>query len=392
VNRSRSFRARDPHTADTVRQESLSIVAAPFDGEPGDFAESTRRTTLARALNASSAEDDVTPAPKVHGELMTTHATLAGGPRVTVVGSSRRGEVTMRPRAGSAPDWLADLTDVLIRAADGQRPVLDRARLLVHYALRLDDLLTSGVAVPAFASLGDDGAEAADLAALLRSMNVRHDKLLCDDVLPLLAADGIACASWNQLRRSERRRAHEIWRSVIHPLVTPLALNGTHPSLDVASLRVNLGVLLRDRVGRSACFVCVEVPAGLPTFLRLDRTRVLRVADLLSASLPDVFSGVQVLERSSFRLTRATDNDVHAMDSAGSRGRRTRGVRRGSPVRLEVESTMSADMCGILQKELLVPMDRVCRFRATPGSAVMLDALIHEVDQSRRRTAVAPPT
>jgi polyphosphate kinase len=141
-----------------------------------------------------------------------------------------------------------------------------------------------------------------------------------------------------------------------------------HPFPYISGLSLNLAVVLRDATTETEHFARLKVPPVLPRFVATDETdtRFVPLEDIIAAHLPQLFSGLEVIETSAFRVTRnedlEIDNDVenlvHALERELSRR------RFGAPVRLEVDSDISDRVLQLLLRELGVTEQAVYRIPA----------------------------
>jgi polyphosphate kinase len=108
----------------------------------------------------------------------------------------------------------------------------------------------------------------------------------------------------------------------------------------------------------------VKVPEGLPRFFPAGRRgRFVPLERVLSHYLPELFPGMEILERSLFRVTRDGDLEVadEADDLLEAVELQLRRARFGEVTRLEVSESMSEAMLEELQQGLRVPDEFVYR-------------------------------
>ncbi len=142
-------------------------------------------------------------------------------------------------------------------------------------------------------------------------------------------------------------------------------MDPAHPFPYISGLSLNLAVVLRDGDTGTEHFARLKVPPVLPRFVATNETntRFLPLEDIIAAHLPQLFSGLEVVETSAFRVTRnedlEIDNDVenlvHALERELSRR------RFGAPVRLEVDCETSDRVLELLVRELGVSAQSVYR-------------------------------
>ncbi len=263
--------------------------------------------------------------------------------------------------------WLAFNNRVLDLARDRQRvPLLERAKFIAIFSSNLDEFfmvrvaglkrrIDAGVAVTSNA-----GLLPRDLhdAILHRTAELVADqsRVFATEVRPELEAAGIRILDWPELTDDERHRMHELFTERIFPVLTPLAVDPSHPFPYISGLSINLAVLLRNPSTGGRQFARVKVPTILARFVSLGRGRFIPLEKLIIEHLDEVFSGMQVLAHTTFRVTRNEDVEVEEDDAenilfALEKELLRRKVGR-PPVRLEVEDTIDAEMLDLLLSEL----------------------------------------
>src|SRR5258708_36076678 len=97
----------------------------------------------------------------------------------------------------------------------------------------------------------------------------------------------------------------------VRPAPTPLATASSRPFPMLASLSLNLALLLAPAEGEEHTrLAVVQVPARLPRLVRLpggDGTTSLLLEEILRGELPALFPGQQVRESAGFRTARDSE-------------------------------------------------------------------------------------
>ena len=263
--------------------------------------------------------------------------------------------------------WLAFNNRVLDLARDTVRvPLLERAKFLAIFASNLDEFfmvrvaglkrrIAAGVAVPGVSGLLPRDLHAAILNRTRELVEEQH-RLFSDDIRPALAEKGIELLRWDELRPEERERMHVLFADRIFPVLTPLAVDPSHPFPYISGLSINLAVLVKNPETGVRQFARVKVPTVLPRFMSLGDGRFVPLEDVIARHLDQLFSGMQVVSHHVFRVTRNEDVEVEEDDAenllvALERELLRRKVGR-PPVRLEVEDDMDPRMLEILTTEL----------------------------------------
>ncbi len=275
--------------------------------------------------------------------------------------------------------WLAFNNRVLDLAKDQLRvPLLERAKFLAIFSSNLDEFfmvrvaglkrrIDAGVAVPS-----PGGVLPRDLhdAILARTAELvaEQARVFSSDVRPALEAEGIRILRWSQLTEAEHHRMHVLFTERIFPVLTPLAVDPSHPFPYISGLSINLAVLLRHPTTGGRQFARVKVPTILSRFVALGEGRFIPLEELIVHHLDEIFSGMQVLQHTTFRVTRNEDVEVEEDDAenilfALEKELLSRKVGR-PPVRLEVEDDIDDAMLALLRSELDISSREVFKLPA----------------------------
>ncbi len=262
--------------------------------------------------------------------------------------------------------WLDFNARVLSLAQDRGLPLLERVKFLSIFASNLDEFYM--VRVAGLKRRQSTGLSLRSLDGLtpreqLHRINVRTQDLSTDlaacfanDIAPALADEGIRIVHWDELEPSEAARLREYFRDQVFPVLTPLAVDPAHPFPYISGLSLNLAVLIRDHGGGPSRFARVKVPNNVPRFVTLaDGQSFLPLEDLISAHLPQLFPGNDVIARHVFRVTRNADFDVEDdrdEDLLQALERELARRRFGPAVRLEITDSMDPEVLGFLLSEL----------------------------------------
>ena len=275
--------------------------------------------------------------------------------------------------------WLSFNNRVLDLAKDAKRvPLLERAKFLAIFSSNLDEFfmvrvaglkrrIAAGVAVPSASGiLPRDLHEA--IMSRARELVTEQARVFAEDVRPALAEHGIEVLRWDQLTDPEREKMATLFEERIFPVLTPLAVDPSHPFPYISGLSNNLAVLLKNPTTGARQFARVKVPTLLSRFLQLGEGRFIAIEDVISQHLDRLFSGMQVLDHSTFRVTRNEDLEVEEDDAENLLYALEQELLRRKigrpPVRLEVEEDIDD---------------------------VMLDQLINELDITEKEVFKLPP-
>ncbi|MDQ1664674.1 MAG: polyphosphate kinase [Actinomycetota bacterium] len=274
--------------------------------------------------------------------------------------------------------WLQFNERVLELAEDPNVPLLERVRFTAIFSRNLDEFFMVRVAalrrrvaagITTRSAAGATPRERLDHVSLTAHKLVeRQASLTAGTLLPALAERGIRILRWDELRADEVERMCSLFAQRIQPVLTPLAVDPAHPFPYISGLSLNLAVVVRDKAGGDERFARVKVPPLLPRFVSTseDDSRFVPLESVIEANLDLVFPGMEVLETSTFRVTRNEDlevdfeaaNVLHALERELSRR------RFGVPVRLEVDRDTSDRVLDLLVRELEITDEEVYRVSA----------------------------
>jgi polyphosphate kinase len=269
--------------------------------------------------------------------------------------------------------WLGFNDRVLQLAAEPGIPLLERAKFCAITTTNLDEFFQVRVAAlkdQVAAGLEEPGPDrrtpSQQLAAISEQaaeLIARQESVFLDELMPALAEARVAIVKWQDLDRPERKTLQEFYEQRIFPVLTPLAVDPSHPFPYISNLALSIAAMVADpdpeTGGRR--FVRVKVPTVFPRLVEVDSTRFLPAEDLIIAQLDTLFSGMVIDEAAAFRVTRNADltfEDEEADDLLEAVEMELRRRRFNRAVRLEVSEAMSDEMRELLTRELdLTPAD-----------------------------------
>lgn len=291
---------------------------------------------------------------------------------------------------------------VLAQAEDPTTPLLERLRFLCIVSSNLDEFFEIRVAGlkerinAEDPSIGPDGMSARQVFKRVAESThrlVEHQyRLLNEEVLPLLAREGIHFlrrSSWNDAQR-EWIRAY-FFRELM-PVLTPIGLDPAHPFPRVLNKSLNFAVELagRDAFGRTSGVAIVPAPRVLPRVIRLppevagSEYGFVFLSSILHAHVGELFAGMHVLGCYQFRVTRNSDlfvDEEEVKDLRAALQGELAHRHFGDAVRLEVADNCSQAMGDFLLEQFRLTPDDLYRVSG-PVNLVRLMAIPDQVDRA----------
>jgi polyphosphate kinase len=267
--------------------------------------------------------------------------------------------------------WLDFNARVLALAEDSSQPLLERAKFLAIFASNLDEFYmvrVSGLKRREETGLpvrSADGLTPEEQLAWIVKRNQelvqQHSTVWLDHLAPELGERGIRIVTWQDLAEPDRLRLSNYFTDQVFPVLTPLAVDPSHPFPYISGLSLNLAVTVHDPVNGTRHFARVKVPNNVPRLIRVEQNRdrnhatFLPLEELIANHLGDLFDGMEVTDYHLFRVTRNADFEVeedrheHLLQALEQELARR---RFGLPVRLEVGEDMTEDMLDLLTREI----------------------------------------
>ena len=263
--------------------------------------------------------------------------------------------------------WLAFNARVLHEATDPRVPLLERLKFLAIFSSNLDEFFMVRVAglrrhlESGTSHTAADGLSAADQLAAIRTRvsSLLTERRQClEHLLQELRPHGVRIISMHELTGPERRAIDEQFESAIFPVLTPLAVDPSHPFPNVSNLSVSLAVEVRDPEVGTTHFARVKVPARLTRWLAVPgRTHeFVPLEQVIGENLEALFPGMEVLGWYAFRVTRYSDLELTNLedpdDLLATIEERVFERRFGEVIRLEVQDDMPQHLRVLLLEEL----------------------------------------
>lgn len=280
------------------------------------------------------------------------------------------------PRPLSAPEnfinrelsWLEFNRRVLEEAQDPTQPLIERVKFLTIVSTNLDEFFEIRVAgikqqiESETSDVGSDGLTPTDtfnaIQRTVHEMVATQYALWRDELMPTLAKQGIRIHDVAQLNAKRAAWARRYFVEEVFPMLTPLAVDASHPFPQLLNKSHNLLVRARAQKGGELLHAIVQVPRVLPRLILMPRGKgddepwdYIYLAALIKQNIADLFPGLILDGVHAFRVTRNSDlyiDEEEADNLLRSIEQELRRSSRGDAVRLEVEADCPKDFRELL--------------------------------------------
>jgi polyphosphate kinase len=274
--------------------------------------------------------------------------------------------------------WIEFNRRVLHQAFDDRTPIIERLKFLGIFSRNLDEFFQVRVAglkrqvEAGVEKLTPDGRtpqmQLADIRSKLNPMVTEQHKYFNQVLRPQLADLGICLVDYSELDKDLKEYLKEYFMSHIFPILTPLAVDTSHPFPYISNLSLNLAVLVRDENDGSQHFARIKIPKTLPRFVKIPPDLQQRwskkpltwmgvpLEQIIAANLDQLFRGMEIQECYPFRVTRNADLELEEEEADDLMLAIEQELQRrrigGSVVRLEIPKNTSPKVRSMLIREL----------------------------------------
>ncbi len=290
---------------------------------------------------------------------------------------------------------------VLAQSRDPETPLLERLRFLTICSANLDEFFEIRVAglkeqrAYGVAEVGParmaPGEVLDRIAAVTQELVREQYRVLNEELLPELVREGVRIRRRSEWTDSQAAWIRRTYLEQVHPVLTPIGLDPSHPFPKLQNKSLNFIVALEgaDAFGRDSRYAVVQVPRSLPRIWRLptgvaeqDHDFVL-LSSIVHAQIGELFSGMNVMGCYQFRLTRNSELwvDEEEVDNLLQALQGELPSRKyGEAVRLEVAVDCPEEICQFLLKRVELEEGDLYRVNG-PVNAHRLSALYDLVDR-----------
>src|SRR6266513_2605878 len=264
--------------------------------------------------------------------------------------------------------WLEFNRRVLEEAQDPTQPLIERVKFLSIFSSNLDEFFEIRVAgikqqiESETSDVGPDGLSPTELfdriQKRVRELVGMQYALWKNELLPELAKNGIYVREIAELSAKRTAWANRYFQQEVFPMLTPLAVDASHPFPRLLNRSHNLLVRAKTRRRGEPLHAIVQVPRVVPRLILMPRGaganepwEYIYLASLIKQHIGELFPGLILDGVHPFRVTRNSDlyiDDEEAENLLRTIEQELRRTSRGNAVRLEVEADCPKDFLELL--------------------------------------------
>ncbi len=284
--------------------------------------------------------------------------------------------------------WLEFNRRVLEEAEDETNPLLERLKFIAIFFTNLDEFfmirvaglkkqVTAGVNRPSFDGLTPK-EQLKRISKKTREL-LRTTEKDYKNLIKLLKEEGIKLYTYRELPKKLKKKADKYFKELVFPVLTPLAVDLTHPFPHLPSLSFNIIV---EMLSEELRFGLVPVPKVLPRFVKLEENSYIYLEELILEHLSELFPNQKIRSIATFRITRDADIVIQEDEADDLLEEIEKGLRKrrfGQPVRLEINGG-SEMVLSFLKDELELSDDDIYRLKISLNLSDLW-SLYREIDR-----------
>ena len=263
--------------------------------------------------------------------------------------------------------WLEFNARVLHEAFDNRNKLLERLKFISIFSTNLDEFYmvrVAGIRRQIAAGMAASSPDGMTPQAQLDAIHKRVAELIAlgrtclhDELLPALTEFGVRLLSMDELSSEQWQAVDEFFESQIFPVLTPLAVDPSHPFPYISNLSLSLAVRLRNPETGIEEFARVKVPKSIPRWVPTGvPNNFIPLERVISANLSALFPGMEIAGSNVFRVTRYSDLELsHAEEPEDLMALIEEQVfqrRFAEVVRVEIETGTPPELQALLLDEL----------------------------------------
>ncbi len=292
--------------------------------------------------------------------------------------------------------WIDFNKRVLELATEEETPLLEKIKFSSIFSNNLDEFFMVRVASlksqveGGISKRSQDGKSPEEqlieirnyLDPILKTQQNKTKQYIADD----FKKENIFILEYKELNERQKVWINNYFTTAIFPILTPLAVDPSHPFPFISNLSLNLAAIIVDSESDKEQFTRIKIPGeSISRFISIpielhdnESTKYTGIAieQIIANNLSMLFPGMSVKEYSFFRVTRDADLELRDLEADDLMSALEEGLRKrrkgGEVVRLEVSTNTPKVILDLLQEGMNIDKENLYQIKGL----LALDELI----------------
>ena len=279
--------------------------------------------------------------------------------------------------------WIDFNKRVLELATEEETPLLEKIKFSSIFSNNLDEFFMVRVASlksqveGGISKRSQDGKSPEEqligirnyLDPILKTQQYKTKQYIEDD----FKKENIFLLEYKELNERQKVWINNYFTTAIFPILTPLAVDPSHPFPFISNLSLNLAAIIVDSESDKEQFTRIKIPGeSISRFISIpielhdnESTKYTGIAieQIIANNLSMLFPGMSVKEYSFFRVTRDADLELRDLEADDLMSALEEGLRKrrkgGEVVRLEVSTNTPKVILDLLQEGMNIDKENL---------------------------------
>ncbi len=279
--------------------------------------------------------------------------------------------------------WIDFNKRVLELATEEETPLLEKIKFSSIFSNNLDEFFMVRVASlksqveGGISKRSQDGKSPEEqligirnyLDPILKTQQYKTKQYIEDD----FKKENIFILEYKELNERQKVWINNYFTTAIFPILTPLAVDPSHPFPFISNLSLNLAAIIVDSESDKEQFTRIKIPGeSISRFISIpielhdnESTKYTGIAieQIIANNLSMLFPGMSVKEYSFFRVTRDADLELRDLEADDLMSALEEGLRKrrkgGEVVRLEVSTNTPKVILDLLQEGMNIDKENL---------------------------------
>ena len=279
--------------------------------------------------------------------------------------------------------WIDFNKRVLELATEEETPLLEKIKFSSIFSNNLDEFFMVRVASlksqveGGISKRSQDGKSPEEqligirnyLDPILKTQQYKTKQYIEDD----FKKENIFILEYKELNERQKVWINNYFTTAIFPILTPLAVDPSHPFPFISNLSLNLAAIIVDSESDKEQFTRIKIPGesisrfiSIPVELHDNKSTKytgIAIEQIIANNLSMLFPGMSVKEYSFFRVTRDADLELRDLEADDLMSALEEGLRKrrkgGEVVRLEVSTNTPKVILDLLQEGMNIDKENL---------------------------------